>query len=136
MSESAESPVRTSISVFGSLTIAALACGAGAMTAMSRGWGQASAIVDIVNSSNKYVSTVTVQFDTCGYRGSVQAGAMAIGASTQVRYVVCGEGGQTVTVQFADGAIVKSTAYVESGYRMMEGISRDAISQHTDLGLR
>ncbi len=67
-----ESPVRTSISVLGSLTIVALAFGAGAMTAMSRGWGQAIAIVDIVNGSNKAVSMVTVQLDTCGYRGSVQ----------------------------------------------------------------
>jgi hypothetical protein len=121
--------VRTSTSVIGSLTIAALAFGAGAMTAMSRGWGQAIAIVDIMNVSNKAVSTVTVQFDTCGYRGSVQAGAMAPGASTQVRYIVCGEGGQIVMAQFADGTTVKSAeAYVETGYRVTERISRDAIS--------
>jgi len=82
--QSTEPPVRTSISVLGSLTIAALAFGAGAMTAASRGWGQAIAIVDIVNGSNKAVGTVTVQFDTCGHRGSIVAGALAPSASTQV----------------------------------------------------
>jgi hypothetical protein len=134
--ESIESPVRTSISVVGSLTLAAVAFGAGAMIAMSRGWGEAIAIIDIVNATNQAVSMVTVQFDTCGYRGSIQAGALAPNASTQVRYMVCGEGGQTVTAQFADGTLLKSAAYVESGYRVTEKISRDVISQHTDLGLR
>jgi len=135
--ESTEPPVRTSISVLGSLTIAALAFGAGAMTAISRGWGQAIAIVDIVNGSNKAVSMVKVQFDTCGFRGSVQAGAMTPGASTQVRYIVCGEGGQTVMAEFSDGTSVKSAdAYIETGYRITETISGDAISQHISLGLQ
>jgi hypothetical protein len=128
--------VRTSISVLGSLTIAALAFGAGAMTAISRGWGQAIATVDIVNGSDQALSMVTVQFDTCGHRGSVQAGTLGPRASTQIRYVVCGEGGQVVTAQFADGRVVKTAAYVETGYRVTERISRDAISQHISLGLR
>jgi hypothetical protein len=125
-----------SIAVLGSVTIAAVAFGAGAMTAIWRGWGQAIAIVDIVNGSNEAVTMVTLLFDTCGHRGSVQAGGMAPGASTQVRYIVCGEGGQIVMAQFADGITVKSAdAYVETGYRVTETISRDAISQHITLGL-
>jgi hypothetical protein len=43
------------------------------MTAMWRGWGQAIAIVDIVNGSNKAVSMVTVQFDTCALRATLQS---------------------------------------------------------------
>jgi len=102
------------------LTLAAVAFGAGAMIAMSRGWGEAITIIDIVNGTDQAVSMVTVQFDTCGYRGSIQAGALAPNASTLVRYMVCGEGGQTVTAQFADGTLLKSAAYVESGYRVTE----------------
>ena len=128
--------MRTSFSVLGSLTIAAVAFGAGALTSMSRGWGQPIAIIDIVNGSGQPVSMVTVQFDTCGHRGSIQAGALAASASTQVRYIVCGEGSQTVIADFGDGSNVASISYVESGYRVTERISRDAISQHTDLGLR
>jgi hypothetical protein len=79
--------MRTSISVFGSLTSATLAFGAGAMTAVSRGWGQAIAIVNVVNGTDQAVSMVTVQFETYGYRGSIQGGALAPSASTQIRYM-------------------------------------------------
>ena len=122
--------MKTSKSILGSLTIAALAFVAGAITAASRGWGQAVAIVNVVNTSDRALATFAVHFDTCGFRGSVEGGTLAPGASNQVRYLVCGESGQTVRAEFTDGKVVTSEeAYVESGYRVTENVSRDAITR-------
>jgi hypothetical protein len=125
--------VRTSFSVLGSLAIAAVAFGVGALTAVSWGWGQAIVIVDIVNRSGRSVSMATLQFDTCGHRGSIQAGVLASNASTQIQYIVCGKGSQTVIADFGDGSNVASISHVESGYRLTERISREDISEHSRL---
>ena len=103
------------------------------LTAVSRGWGQAIVIVDIVNSSGRSVSMATLQFDTCGHRGSIQAGVLASSASTQIQYMVCGKGSQTVIADFGDGSSVASISHVESGYRLTERLSREDISEHSGL---
>ena len=122
------------IQIIGAVVLTCLAFVAGAWTAIQRGWGADTVTAQIINVSDQSLSSIAIEFETCGSRGSVVGGELKPGSSRRLRYSVCGEGGYVVEAVFADGHMVRSGGgYVESGYVSTEQVSRDAIVSEQSL---
>jgi len=118
-----------SISVVGSLVVAASAFIAGALTAAYRDWGHGDAVVNIANVSHQSLSGVVVHFQTCGGSGTVGGADIGPGKTIQVWYHLCGEGAHFVEATFTSGKILRSEeVYVENGSRTAASVSTDAVS--------
>jgi hypothetical protein len=101
----------------------------GAWMAMHNGWGSQVVVANIVNESGRTVRAAVIHFGTCGGKGAAVVGELRPGASHQVRYSVCGEGGYTVEATFDDGSVVKGNeGYVEVGYVSTDRISADRVT--------
>jgi hypothetical protein len=122
------------IQIIGALVLTCVAFVAGAWTAVQRDWGADTVAAQIINASEQSISSIAIQFETCGGRGLVVGGELKPGSSRRLRYSVCGEGGYTVEAVFADGHMVRSSGgYVESGHLSTEKVSRDAIVSEQSL---
>lgn len=111
------------------LAAVATAFGAGAVTAIRRGWGSHDVTTTVENTSEIRLRSVTIRLETCGKKGSVGIEALAPGESQRLRYPVCGEGGQTIVAEFEDGRVIEGgAAYVETGYVCNVKISGESIS--------
>lgn len=122
------------IQIIGALVLICVAFVAGAWMAIQRGWGADTVTAQIINVSDQSLSSIAIEFETCGRGGSVVGGDLEPGSSRRLRYSVCGEGGYVVEAVFADGHVVRSGGgYVESGYLTTEKVSRDAIVSEQSL---
>jgi hypothetical protein len=120
--------MKDSLSIFGSLAIAAVAFVAGIAVSVLLGIGRGDGLVKIHNESDTRLNSVVVKIDTCGHKLDISAGALSAGATSEVHYVICGEGGQTIRVTFPDGKVFASQQeYVESGYRGSVEVSASGI---------
>ena len=116
------------MSIVGSLTIAAVAFVAGVVVSAWLGIGRGDGLVKIRNESGSRLTSIVVVIDTCGQKLDISAGALAVGATSEVHYVICGEGGQIVRAILADGRTIASQQeYVESGYRGSVEVSTSGI---------
>jgi hypothetical protein len=120
--------MKGSMSIVGSLIIAAVAFVAGIVVSDWLGIERGQGLVKIHNESGARLNRVVVEVDTCGHKLDISAGALSVGATTEVHYVICGEGGQTIRVTLADGkAFASQQQYVESGYRGSVEVSTSGI---------
>src|SRR5262245_61423440 len=102
--------------------------------ALWRGVGSSHVTAHVTNDSIQRLRSVTIQFDTCGKRGSVSTTQLGPGHSRRLTYDVCGEGGYTVVAVFSDGRIVQGGGgYVENGYVTTDSVLAHVISSHQDL---
>jgi hypothetical protein len=101
----------------------------GAWVASHNAWGSQSVTANIVNESGQTVRSAVVLFETCGGSGSAVVGELRPGASRQLHYSVCGEGGYVLEATFADGRTVRGNeGYVEVGYVSTDRISSERIT--------
>jgi hypothetical protein len=121
--------MKSSMSIVGSLLIAAVAFVSGLAVSDFLGIGRGDGgLVKIRNESGSRLSSVVVEIDTCGHKLDISAGELSNGAMTEVHYVICGEGGQTIRAILADGKVLASRQeYVESGYRGSIEVSTSGI---------
>ena len=102
--------------------------GAGALTAIYRGWGSQLVAVAVVNQSGQPLQSVTLNYQTCNGSGSLAVGALSPHQATTMHFAVCGEGGYTIEAVLSDGRLVKNNgAYVESGYSVSEVVLQNGI---------
>lgn len=105
------------------------ALGAGAATAVLRGWSSSSVTLDLQNKSGRSIEAFVVHHETCGTKGSLTGNRLSAGESRKITLSVCGEGGFRVDVMFSDGTRVSgSERYVEPGYVVTETVTSDAIT--------
>ncbi len=115
-------------SALGSITIAGVAFLAGLMASEFIGLGQSNGIVKIRNTADMPLHKVEVEIATCGHRAVITTGTVAVGGTVEVRYEICGEGGQTIRATLQDGkTLAGCEAYVESGYRSTVKVSSSAV---------
>lgn len=101
----------------------------GALTAIWRGWGSPTVAVKVVNQSGQNIQSFSVAYVTCDTKGSIVGGELATGQTKTLHFSVCGEGGYTLAVVFADGRRITSTeGYVESGYLVTGLISQNGVT--------
>ena len=116
------------MSIVGSIAIAAVAFVVGVAVSHLLGIEQGGGLVKIRNESGATPSSVAVEIDTCSQKLDISAGALSVGKTTEVHYVICGEGGQTIRATLADGKVLASRQeYVESGYRGSVEVSTSGI---------
>jgi len=122
-----------------SKTVAALvllvtAFGAGALTAISRGWGSQLVTVEVVNDSGQTIKSISLAYTTCGISGSIVDNDLLQNQSKKFYFAVCGEGGYSVEAAFSDGNLIKgSGGYVESGYSVSEVVSQSGITSNVHI---
>lgn len=112
------------------LVLAAVVFLLGAATATTRGWGQASALIDVRNASGAPLRSIEIAFETCGGRKArITESAPPPDAVLAYAIALCGEGGYTIQATLADGSTVSSRgAYLENGYRVTEVVERTGIT--------
>jgi hypothetical protein len=110
------------------LVLLCVAFGAGALTAISRGWGNGGVNLEVVNRSGLLIRSFVAHYNTCGFKGSIVGGELAAGRSKNINFTICGEAGYFVEVEFIDGRKLKgSEGYVESGSFLSEEVSQNDI---------
>jgi hypothetical protein len=100
---------------------------AGVLTAIQRGWGSKLVEVSVENRTSAQVHLVKLSYASCGATGLLQLQELASGTNHVFKFLVCGEGGYVVEATLSDGRILKSGAYVESGYATIEQIDATQI---------
>jgi hypothetical protein len=116
--------MRRWITVMLLMVLAALLFIAGALTAWTRGWGDSTTKLHILNVSSKPIAKLTIHLTSCG-RTSIttveQTGAvksfLPAGERTSLRVLPCGEGLVALEASTEDGVTLKTVpTYIESGY--------------------
>jgi hypothetical protein len=118
--------------VAGGLT---LAFAAGAVTAILSRWGTPIATIHVRNETAREISAITVTYRTCDathtllFDRAAQRASRAVPRDVRMDIVLCGEGGHTTEVAFADGHTLRSEgSYIEGGYVVTERILESGIT--------
>lgn len=118
------------------LILAAAAAGilgfiGGAVTAAKRGWGSPLVSVVVENRTTTPVSVVYLHHASCGAIQSLSMQNLLPGRTHTFRFLVCGEGGYKLDAMLENKMVLSSSAYVESGYKVVELIEPLRIRSQT-----
>ena len=118
------------------ISIIALAFGAGAITAIWRGWGDGTIQLTLVNDSEQTVASLVVHHESCGTTGTLNAGSISPNGSRLVDVRLCGEGTIAISGETADGRRLSTQPYyVMSGYNVTQHLSRNGLAAGLKLAL-
>ena len=105
-----------------SITLVALGAGlavggfcAGAWVGATQLSSDSSSSLKIRNASGARLERLALHVETGGLRSDTELPPLGIGEDAIVRFHVAGEGGASLRVTLADGRVVESETYVESG---------------------
>ena len=100
----------------------------GAAIAVLRGWGSPLVNAVVVNKTEQPLQSVTLNYTTCGGKGSIVGGVLLPGESRTFSYSVCSEGAYRIEAQLSDDTTLRTRErYVESGHFSTETISKNGI---------
>jgi len=124
------------LDVLGVLVALVVGFGAGALTAVQRGWGTMEMTVHLSNQTGQPVSRLIITTKNSTRTVTTHLGALAQGAETTSRVAVAGEGIYQIEATLADGRVITSSpAYVQSGYSAHERLQADKIESKVKFGL-
>jgi len=110
--------MRTGISILGSLAIAVAAFVCGLAVSELTGLGRTDGLVKVKNSTAWPLRVAEVVIDSCGQHTWTSIADVPDGGEVELRFAICGEGGQVVRATLGNGKRVLSReTYVESGAR-------------------
>src|SRR4051812_26584075 len=120
--------MRTGISILGSLAIAVTAFVAGLAASEITGFGRTDGLVRIKNSTSSQLTVAEVVVDSCGQHTWTSSADVPAGGEVELRFAICGEGGQVVRATLSNGKVLLSPeSYVESGSRSSAEVTDNAI---------
>ena len=121
--------------VLGVVMALAVGFGAGAVAAITRGWGSLQMTVQVSNETGQAVSQLTIMTKNGSRTVTTLLEPLAVGAEVGTRVPIAGEGLYQLEVTLADGRVLKgSPAYVQSGYSARERLRPDGISSIVNFG--
>jgi hypothetical protein len=103
----------------------------GAFTAAKRGWGAPLVSVVVENRTTSNVSLINLHHAGCGEINSLSVQNLQPGRTHTFRFLVCGEGGYKLDAMLENKMVLSSSAYVESGHKVVEVIEPLRIRSQT-----